>query len=37
MTEAIVDIKQRGNNLWVRLPSVVTKQAHFHNHQKVYY
>ena len=36
MTEAIVDIKQRGNNLWVRLPSVVTKQAHLHHHQKVH-
>jgi antitoxin MazE len=36
MTEAIVDIKQRGNNLWGRLPSVVTKQAHLHHHQKVH-
>ena len=36
MTEAIADIKQRGNNLWVRLPSVVTKQAHLHHHQKVH-
>lgn len=35
MTEAILDIKQWGNNLGVRLPSAIAKEAHLHNHQKV--
>lgn len=35
MTEVILDIKQWGNNLGVRLPSAIAKEAHLHNHQKV--
>jgi antitoxin MazE len=35
MTEAISDIKQWGDNLWIYLPSVVVKKAHLHNHQRV--
>ncbi len=35
MTEAILDIKQWGNNLGVRLPSVIAREAHLHNHQRV--
>ncbi len=35
MTEAILDIKQWGNNLGVRLPAAIAKAAHLHNHQRV--
>jgi antitoxin MazE len=35
MTEVILDIKQWGNNLGVRLPAAIAKAAHLHNHQRV--
>lgn len=35
MTEAILDIKQWGNNLGVRLPAAVAKAAHLHVDQRV--
>ncbi|OQW79833.1 MAG: PbsX family transcriptional regulator [Proteobacteria bacterium ST_bin11] len=35
MTEAILDIKQWGNSLGVRLPAAIAKAAHLHNHQRV--
>lgn len=35
MTEAVLDIKQWGNNLGVRLPSAVAKAAHLHADQRV--
>lgn len=35
MTETILDIKQWGNNLGVRLPAAIAKEAHLHNHQRV--
>jgi antitoxin MazE len=35
MTEAELDIKQWGNNLGVRLPAAVAKEAHLHVHQRV--
>lgn len=35
MTEAILDIKQWGNNLGVRLPAAVAREAHLHVHQRV--
>lgn len=35
MTEAVLDIKQWGNNLGVRLPTAVAREAHLHVHQRV--
>lgn len=35
MSEAILDIKQWGNNLGVRLPVAVAKAAHLHVDQRV--
>lgn len=35
MAEAILDIKQWGNNLGVRLPAAVAKAAHLHVDQRV--
>lgn len=35
MTEAIVDLKQWGNNLGVRLPAAIARATHLHNHQRV--
>lgn len=35
MTEAVLDIKQWGNNLGVRLPAAVAKAAHLHADQRV--
>lgn len=35
MSEAILDIKQWGNNLGVRLPAAVAKAAHLHVDQRV--
>jgi antitoxin MazE len=35
MAEAILDIKQWGNNLGVRLPAAVAKAAHLHADQRV--
>jgi antitoxin MazE len=35
MPVAILDIKQWGNNLGVRLPSAVAKAAHLHADQRV--
>jgi len=35
MPEAILDIKQWGNNLGVRLPAAVAKAAHLHVDQRV--
>ncbi|MCK9636846.1 MAG: AbrB/MazE/SpoVT family DNA-binding domain-containing protein [Methylobacter tundripaludum] len=35
MTEAILDIKQRGNNLGVRLPAAIAREAHLHVDQRV--
>ncbi len=35
MTEAILDIKQWGNNLGVRLPAAVAREANFHADQRV--
>jgi len=35
MAEAILDIKQWGNNLGVRLPAAVAREAHFHVDQRV--
>lgn len=35
MTEAILDIKQWGNNLGVRLPAAVAREAHLHADQRV--
>ena len=35
MTEVILDIKQWGNNLGVRLPAAIAKAAQLHNHQRV--
>ena len=35
MAEAELDIKQWGNNLGVRLPAAVAKEAHLHVHQRV--
>ena len=33
--EAVLDLKQWGNNLGVRLPMVVARAAHLHVNQKV--
>ena len=35
MAEAILDIKQWGNNLGVRLPVAVAREAHLHADQRV--
>ena len=35
MAEAILDIKQWGNNLGVRLPAAVAREARLHVHQRV--
>jgi len=35
MTEAVLDIKQWGNNLGVRLPAAVAREAHLHLNQRV--
>ncbi|MFH1043818.1 MAG: AbrB/MazE/SpoVT family DNA-binding domain-containing protein [Pseudomonadota bacterium] len=35
MTEAVLDIKQWGNNLGVRLPSAVAREANLRVHQRV--
>ena len=35
MTEAVLDIKQWGNNLGVRLPTAVAREAHLHVDQRV--
>ncbi len=35
MTEAVLDIKQWGNNLGVRLPAAVAREAKLHVHQRV--
>ena len=35
MAEAVLDIKQWGNSLGMRLPSVVAKAAHLHLDQRV--
>lgn len=35
MTEAMLDIKQWGNNLGVRLPVAVARAAHLHVDQRV--
>lgn len=35
MIEAVLDIKQWGNNLGVRLPAAVAREAHLHRDQRV--
>lgn len=35
MTEVVLDIKQWGNNLGVRLPAAVARKAHLHADQRV--
>ena len=35
MTEAVLDIKQWGNNLGVRLPAAVAREAHLRVDQRV--
>jgi len=35
MVEAILDIKQWGNHLGVRLPAAVAREAHLHANQRV--
>ena len=35
MAEAVLDIKQWGNNLGVRLPAAVARKAHLHADQRV--
>lgn len=35
MTEAVLNIKQWGNNLGVRLPASVAREAHLHVDQRV--
>jgi len=35
MTEAVLDIKQWGNNLGVRIPAAVARAAHLHVDQRV--
>lgn len=35
MTEVMLDIKQWGNNLGVRLPAAIAREAHLHVHQRV--
>jgi len=35
MTEAVLDIKRWGNNLGVRLPAAVAREAHLHVDQRI--
>ncbi|MBL6985380.1 MAG: AbrB/MazE/SpoVT family DNA-binding domain-containing protein [Candidatus Thioglobus sp.] len=35
MTEAVLDIKQWGNSLGMRLPAAVAKAAHLHLNQRI--
>ena len=35
MTEVVLDIKQWGNNLGVRLPAAIAREAHLQAHQQV--
>jgi len=35
MTEVVLDIKQWGNNLGVRLPAAIAREAHLQVHQRV--
>lgn len=35
MTEVLLDIKQWGNNLGVRLPQTIAREAHLHVDQRV--
>ena len=35
MTDVVLDIKQWGNNLGVRLPAAIARAAHLHAHQRV--
>lgn len=35
MTEVMLDIKQWGNNLGVRLPLAIAREAHLQAHQRV--
>jgi len=35
MTEVTLDIKQWGNNLGVRLPAAIVREAQLHAHQRV--
>ena len=35
MTEVVLDIKQWGNNLGVRLPAAIARAAHLHADQRV--
>ena len=35
MTEVTLDIKQWGNNLGVRLPAAIAREAQLHAHQRV--
>lgn len=35
MTEVVLDIKQWGNNLGVRLPMAIVREAHLHVDQQV--
>lgn len=35
MTEAVLDIKHWGNNLGVRLPAAIAREAHLHADQRV--
>ena len=35
MTQAVLDIKRWGNNLGVRLPAAVAREAHLHVDQRV--
>jgi len=35
MTDVVLDIKQWGNNLGVRLPAAVAREAHLKAHQSV--
>jgi len=35
MTEVTLDIKQWGNNLGVRLPAAIAREAHLHTDQSV--
>ncbi len=35
MAEVMLDIKEWGNNLGVRLPAAIAREAHLHAHQRV--